>query len=84
MTKPLVIRSAVKAGNEGLLKPLAVTVPVALRITGLGRTTLYGLIADGIVDSVTVRRRRLISFASLERLISGPPPGTNAALVGRR
>jgi hypothetical protein len=74
MTKPLVTWSAVKVGNEDPIKPLAVTVPVALRITGLGRTTLYGLIADGTVESVTVRRRRLISFASLERLIRGPPP----------
>jgi excisionase family DNA binding protein len=55
---------------ENSLKPLAVTVPVALQITGIGRTTLYGLIEDGTLESVTVRRRRLINFASLERLTS--------------
>jgi excisionase family DNA binding protein len=49
-------------------KPLAVTVPVALRITGLGRTTFYRLLKEGAITSVTIGRRRLINFASLERL----------------
>lgn len=51
-------------------EPLAVTVPVALQISGLGRTTLYSLIARGKIKSVRVGSRRLISFASLKAFLS--------------
>jgi excisionase family DNA binding protein len=61
---------AMAAAADGApLKPLAVTVPVALHITGLGRTKLYQLLDDGTIKSVFIGRRRLINFASLERLI---------------
>jgi excisionase family DNA binding protein len=50
------------------IKPLTVTVAVALQITGLGRTKFYQLLADGTIESVNIGRRRLINFASLERL----------------
>jgi excisionase family DNA binding protein len=65
MTEP----SASTAAADGAsLKPLTVTVPVALHITGLGRTKLYQLLDDGTIKSVFVGRRRLINFASLEQL----------------
>jgi excisionase family DNA binding protein len=50
------------------LKPLTVTVRVARQITGLGNTTIYQLMADGVLESTKVRNKRLISFQSLERL----------------
>jgi excisionase family DNA binding protein len=50
------------------LKPLTVTVRVARQITGLGNTTIYQLIADGVLESTKVRNKRLINFQSLERL----------------
>jgi excisionase family DNA binding protein len=51
-------------------EPLAVTVPVALEISGLGRTTLYSLIARGEIKSVRVGARRLIDFASLKAFLT--------------
>jgi excisionase family DNA binding protein len=56
------------------LKPLTVTIPIALHITGLGRTKFYQLLDKGAIESVTIGRRRLVNFASLERLISGRDP----------
>jgi excisionase family DNA binding protein len=60
--------STITAGTGKPLKPLTVTVPVALHITGLGRTKFYQLLEDGTIKSITIGRRRLINFASLERL----------------
>jgi excisionase family DNA binding protein len=51
-------------------KPLAVTVSIALNLTGIGRTTLYQLIDKGTVESIRIGRRRLINYASLERLMN--------------
>ena len=51
-------------------KPLAVTIPVALNIKGIGRTKFYQLVNDGTIESIRVGRRRLINYASLERLTS--------------
>ena len=49
-----------------LLNPITVTVAEALRISGVGRTKLYELIASNEISSVTVGKRRLIDFASLK------------------
>jgi excisionase family DNA binding protein len=57
------------------LKPLTVTVRVARQITGLGNTTIYQLIADGILESTKIRNKRLITFQSLERLTTPPKSG---------
>lgn len=51
--------------------PLAVTVQTARRLSGLGRTKLFQLIGDGRLESVTVGRRRLVKYASLEALLQG-------------
>jgi len=55
--------------GAGALKPLAVTVPNALSITGIGRTKLYELIAAKRIDTITIGKRRLVSYASLEALL---------------
>lgn len=57
--------------NASLFIPITLTVSEALRLSGLGRTTLYGLIAEGKLASSTVGRRRLISYASLKALLDG-------------
>ena len=51
--------------------PIAVTVPVALRLSGLGRTKLYELMAMGEIQSIKVGTRRLIDFASLKACLTG-------------
>ena len=50
--------------------PLTVTVDEALKLSGLGRTTLYSLIKTNKVETVLIGRRRLIRFASLSRLLN--------------
>jgi excisionase family DNA binding protein len=72
--------SAITSEAGKPIKPLAVTVPIALHITGLGRTMLYRLINDGTIETITVGRRRLINFASLERLTSSKSARARAEL----
>ena len=67
--------------HDNTLKPITVTIQTALHISGLGRTKLYALIKQGVIKSVTVGKRRLVTYASLEELgqatLNG---GSNAAL----
>lgn len=48
---------------------LAVSVNEAARILGVGRTSLYSMIADGKVEARKLGRRTVITMASLRRLI---------------
>jgi len=50
-------------------KVISTTVDDACRVTGLGRTKIYELIGDGRLKTVTVGRRRLVMFDSLEALL---------------
>jgi hypothetical protein len=54
--------------NEPNLKPLTVTVGTALKISGLGRTKLYELINNGLIKTITIGRRRLVVYSSLEEM----------------
>jgi excisionase family DNA binding protein len=51
------------------IEPLTVTVPEALRITGLGRTSLYRLIEEKKLRRVKVGSRTLIDFGSIKKLV---------------
>lgn len=46
--------------------PVTVTIPAAMRASGLGRTKIYELIARNEIESVRVGARRLVVFASLK------------------
>ena len=50
-------------------KPLTVTVAMARELSGLGNTTIWALIKSGKLESICVGRRRLIVYASLEKLL---------------
>ena len=50
------------------IKPVTVTINTGLEITGLGRTKFYELINEGTIKTITIGRRRLVVFASLEAL----------------
>ena len=63
-------------------KPLSVTVATARRLSGLGNTTVWKLIRDQRLETVHVGRRRLITFASLERLLA--PSSTSQTQPRRR
>lgn len=47
------------------------SVDDAITATSLGRTKIYGLLAEGRLKSTMVDGRRVISIASLRQLIDG-------------
>jgi len=49
--------------------PLTVRIPVAVRMTGIGRSKLYELIASGDIEIVKIGSVTLIPVASLQALI---------------
>jgi excisionase family DNA binding protein len=51
------------------LEPLTVRIPIAVQLTGIGRSKIYELIAAGRLDTVKVGASTLITVASLRRLV---------------
>jgi excisionase family DNA binding protein len=51
-------------------KPLAVSVKTACKLVGVGNTTMWALIKLGRVQTISIGRRRLVIYASLESLLS--------------
>jgi excisionase family DNA binding protein len=51
------------------IEPLTVRIPVAVQLTGIGRSKIYELIAAGKLDTVKVGASTLITVASLKRLV---------------
>ena len=51
------------------LEPMTVRIPVAVQLTGIGRSKLYELIAAGEIETAKVGASTLITVASLRRLI---------------
>jgi excisionase family DNA binding protein len=52
------------------LKPLAVSVPTAATLLGVGTTTVWDLIRRRRIDVIRIGRRTLPTMASLERLVA--------------
>jgi excisionase family DNA binding protein len=52
------------------IEPLSVTVREAQRLTGLGQSKLYELMADGSLTRRKVGSRTLIVFRSLKQLLA--------------
>lgn len=52
------------------IKKLSVTIKQANDLTGLSVRKIYNLISEGKLQSITVGRRRLILFESLEKLLT--------------
>ena len=61
------METSIMQDNTGI-KPITVTIETALKVSGIGRTKLYQLLGDGTLKSITIGRRRLVIFASLEEL----------------
>lgn len=53
------------------IEPISVDVATAVKLTSIGRTRLYELIADGSLASKTIGRRRVIPYAALKALAIG-------------
>ena len=49
-------------------EPLTVRIPMAVRLTGIGRSKLYELIKSGDVETVKIGTATLVKVASLRRL----------------
>jgi excisionase family DNA binding protein len=58
-------------------KPLAVPVKTACKLVGVGNTTMWALIKAGRVKTVSIGRRRLIIYASLELLLTAEAGGAS-------
>ena len=52
-----------------IISPLSVRIPVAVKMTGIGRSKLYKLIQEGAIDIVKIGSATLVPVASLERLL---------------
>lgn len=51
-------------------EPLAYSTDDAAAALGIGRTTLFALIASGEIKTFLIKRRRLVSRAALEAYIA--------------
>ena len=51
------------------LEPLTVRIPVAVQLTGIGRSKIYELIKAGKIDTVKAGTSTLITVVSLRRLV---------------
>ncbi|MBT0668934.1 helix-turn-helix domain-containing protein [Novosphingobium profundi] len=51
------------------IEPISVRIPEACRLTGIGRSKLYELIAEGRIEVVKVGTMTLVPYASLKDLI---------------
>jgi hypothetical protein len=49
------------------VKPLTCTIRRTQELTGWGRSKIYGLIADGVLDAVKDGTRTLVIYESIER-----------------
>ncbi|HVR90615.1 MAG TPA: helix-turn-helix domain-containing protein [Novosphingobium sp.] len=56
---------------NGIFEPLAYSLNDACRVSSLGRTRLYQLIAEGRLEVRKIGKRTLIPAASLRALIDG-------------
>lgn len=51
---------------------LAYSVADAVAATGLGRSTIYGLMEDGTLPFTQIRGRRVIAASALRKLVGEP------------
>lgn len=52
------------------IEPISVDIATAAKLTSLGRTRIYELIADNTLPSKTIGRRRVIPYAALKALVA--------------
>lgn len=61
------------AGYRPMQSPLAVTIPDAVKATGMSRTSIYEALKRGDLSARKAGRRTLISFADLEAYLASLP-----------
>ena len=55
-----------------IIEPLAVRIPEACRMIGIGRSKLYELIADGTIEIVKIGSVTVIPISQLKTLVDVP------------
>jgi predicted DNA-binding transcriptional regulator AlpA len=60
----------VKGSAAEAIEPLAVTIPETMRLTGLGKNSVYEEIEAGRFESALVAGRRLVIVASIKRTLA--------------
>ncbi len=53
--------------------PIAVTIPDAVKVSGMSRTSIYEALKRGDLTARKAGRRTLISFADLQAYLAGLP-----------
>ena len=61
--------SSTGSHHEAHERPLTISVATFRKLSGLGNTAVYKLIAEGALEATLVGRKRLISYSSAERLL---------------
>jgi excisionase family DNA binding protein len=64
-------QEALATQNELPVKPVSVRVATAVKLTGIGRSTLYELIKSGEIETVKIGRSTLIPYRCLKKLVGG-------------
>jgi len=49
-------------------EPISIRIAAAVKLTGIGRSTLYEMINAGEIETVKIGRSTFIRYASLKRL----------------
>jgi excisionase family DNA binding protein len=57
------------------MEPLAISVSEAVRVLGLGRTSIYALISAGRLETFKLGRRTLVKTSSIRRLVDPQAEG---------
>ena len=60
-------------------EPQLFTVAMAAKMLGVGRTTAWKFITDGVLESVHIGRRRMVRASSLRSLIANGTTRPGAA-----
>ena len=52
-------------------EPISVRIATAVKLTGIGRSTLYELIKSGEIETVKIGRSTFIPYRCLKKLVGG-------------
>jgi excisionase family DNA binding protein len=53
------------------MEPLAVSINDTVKALGVGRTSIYAMIAEGRLEAFKLGRRTLVKTESIKRLVDG-------------
>lgn len=64
-------QAALTAQQDLPTEPISVRIATAVKLTGISRSVLYELIAEGAIETRKIGQSTLILYRSLKRLIEG-------------